>query len=217
MANNISRIMCLSMLNELYNQYKEYACISGVEGFRRQWDELVLYCLNKRTLLCSSRFDQCFEKTISIADHEVTFHFDIDAIDSIIKNNFLPVTVPLSKFEENINVLRTDNIIYHKVDRENTLNHISSAPIFIANIPTNPIVKGYVIDGNHRVTAAINNNALNIQSYFIDEAITFVSLMYPFDKALFLYLCDISDISKCGTPFCRKNRFRFFKEYIQKL
>ena len=91
-------------------------------------------------------------------------------------------------------------------------------PIIIANIPILSNVEGFVIDGNHRVSQLKLMANESISSYILDEKQTFVCIPYMFQRAFYLYLCDIDDIKKCKISYTNLfGRLNFLKHCLNKI
>lgn len=218
MESNLSINELETLISHLHIQYKDYEIANRITPFTQRWESMLLMLQRKDRIFTASSYesdDQIFKKIFMFPDVELSIEFDIRIALSICKNHIPVKNIPLKLFEYQSEHINDVCYIYHQVD--DNVNPTLSQPIVIADIPIVPDVLGYVIDGNHRVSCLKSMRKESVQAYLLDEVATFICIRSMLHKAIYFYMCDISDII-CGRMTDPKLYLRigYLEDYCKK-
>ena len=135
--------------------------ISYLEKIDRQYQ--CAFDNNDETYLrrnCSEN-NEVFPQEIIFGKIIVMLQFQITNIKSSIQGAET-ITIPISKFKEGEG--------FHHTKTDGELYKLKEIPtVIIAEFYNSPLVDGYVIDGNHRLTSAIKNNYSKVNALILKE------------------------------------------------
>ena len=89
---------------------------------------------------------------------------------------------------------------------------LKSTPIYIALLPSENTI-GFVLDGNHRLTKAIELNKTSIEAFYLPPEIVAISLLTVFEQYIYRLFIDIHLIncSHCKDIFEIKEMLFIFR------
>lgn len=211
------------LLGHLYSMYKDHSVSFNLIQFKENWECVLSKAFENNCiwspesiLMHSGSEIEFFEQELIFPNVKLTFEYNINTAYYLISEfSLLSRKIPISLFEMFPCTQERKYYIYYSVTSDQS---ISSHPIIIANLPINTDILGYVIDGNHRVTYYKGMGMDSISAYVLNEKLTNNCLLYVFQKALHMYLCDISDILQDkANNIILYNRMLNIKKYLNNI
>lgn len=218
MGNNLSINQLKTLISYLRTQYKDYETTNQFTQFDQRWEKILLTLQSNDCSIIASSYeadDQIFQKAFMFSNVELSMLFDIKIALSLCEKHIPITNIPIELFEIQPHNSSNRCFIYHPTNDDVSLT--INQPIIIADIPVVSNVSGYVIDGNHRVSQFKSMCRNCIQSYLLNERVTFICLRSMLHKAIYLYLCDISNITSGKmTNFNLCHRIDYLEDYCKK-
>ncbi|MFV0401259.1 MAG: hypothetical protein ACK5LX_11660 [Oscillospiraceae bacterium] len=138
--------------------------------------------------------DQWYRQNINLGTGEFSFVFDLPMLQKAALH-FPVEQIALSEFS--CAPRSTKTIFYGRVDFEKEPPEKSNTdgfytetelPIMLAPFPIGDSYLHYTVDGNHRVTAKLDEGVLIVNAHKLDADATYQAIPIPFQKVLYNYI-----------------------------
>lgn len=173
-----------------YQRLKAVKWLFNADELMCAWEKTILDMQKKKVIfIVTDSNHQVFGQPVSFGSFSTLLVFNVFTLYSLAQKQLAIQKVPLSEFslpEKSI----TPKYIYQREPEKSD----TKLPIIVAPLPLNPLIKGVVVDGNHRVTRAVRKETKIISVYFCDEKMATISLSTPFQRALYMMVLEIQEI-----------------------
>ncbi len=170
--------------------------VDEIDSYIDNWRKAIWKTyISEKDKIHSFENEQNYYTKIFIGKSEIRIHFDVKKALSISKK-YLPKKIelalfsedPISFFDEYIKYTKCDDLGEYDYSKDNS--PIILVPYLMGDI------KYLTIDGNHRITAKNNNKHKYIDAVFLSYEDSKNLLYSDFEKALYLFLREGSDLKK---------------------
>lgn len=183
--------------DELFKQFESLKRLNGARKFFSDYKQLLLMSYaNQDTLVSPQTFEKTlnefFQKPLIIGSQKVLLQFNISTMSSLIKKYSNPL------------VLSIDDLINkHLIEYSEEFGKSHSVyndPILAVSLPYGEH-KGFIADGNHRLTKHIERGEKNISVYVVPEGTSLVCLSSFFEQCVYGCIQDCNFI--LNNSLCR--------------